>query len=58
MGTAELEVVQIGKPLDAAHTYNFQGVSILPHCGVFCRVLQGGRVARGDAIEVLAPQDR
>lgn len=53
VGTAELEVVQIGKPLDAAHTYSFQGVSILPHRGVFCRVLRGGRVARGDAIEVL-----
>ena len=54
VGPALLEVVQIGKPPEAAHTYSFQGVSILPRLGVFCRVLEGGRVARGDAI-VAAP---
>jgi MOSC domain-containing protein YiiM len=53
VGTALLEVVQIGKPLTAAHTYHYQGVSILPHAGLFCRVLVGGTVARGDAITVV-----
>ncbi len=53
IGPALLEVVQIGKPPEAAHTYSFEGVSILPREGVFCRVLEGGRVARGDPIEVI-----
>ncbi|MBN1262188.1 MAG: MOSC domain-containing protein [Anaerolineae bacterium] len=53
IGPALLEVIQIGKPRDAAHTYNFSGVSILPDAGIFCRVLEGGHVRRGDPIEVL-----
>ncbi len=58
VGPALLEVVQIGKPPDVAHTYNFQGVSILPREGVFCRVLEGGRVTRGDPIQVLPREER
>ncbi len=50
---ALLEVVQIGKPPSDSHTYNYQGVSILPREGVFCRVLRGGPVAAGDNIAVL-----
>lgn len=53
VGPALLEVVQLGKPRTAAHTYNYQGVSILPDVGVFCRVVEGGRVVPGDLIEVL-----
>jgi MOSC domain-containing protein YiiM len=53
VGPALLEVVQIGKPPQVSHTYNYQGVSILPQEGVFCRVLEGGRVAGGDVIEVI-----
>jgi len=49
-GEALLEVVQIGKPPDVAHTYNFHGVSLLPTEGVFCRVVAGGWVRRGDEI--------
>jgi MOSC domain-containing protein YiiM len=49
-GEAELVVVQLGKPPEAAHTYNHQGVSILPREGVFCRVVRSGRVRRGDEI--------
>ncbi|HOC22571.1 MAG: MOSC domain-containing protein [Chloroflexi bacterium] len=52
VGSALLEVVQIGKPPTAAHTYSFHGVSILPDVGIFCRVLEGGQVVPGDAIEV------
>ena len=52
-GEAVLEVVQIGKPLHVAHTYNFQGLSILPTEGIFCRVIEGGQVRRGDEIVVL-----
>ncbi|HOQ98643.1 MAG TPA: MOSC domain-containing protein [Anaerolineae bacterium] len=54
VGAALLQVVQLGKPPEAAHTYSFQGVSLLPRAGVFCRVLEGGRVARGDVVEVLS----
>lgn len=50
VGKALLEVVQIGKPPEVAHTYSFQGASILPREGVFCRVVEGGRVARGDLV--------
>lgn len=53
VGPVLLEVVQIGKPADVAHTYNFRGISILPRKGVFCRVLEGGIVSRGDEVQVL-----
>ncbi len=56
VGRALLEVVQVGKPPEKAHTYRFRGVSILPHEGVFCRVVEGGRVARADAVEMV-PRD-
>ena len=52
-GEAVLEVVQIGKPPHVAHTYSFQGLSLLPTEGIFCRVIKGGRVRRGDEIVVL-----
>lgn len=52
VGRALLEVIQIGKPADAAHTYSFRGVSVLPRKGVFCRVLEGAWVTRGDSVEV------
>ena len=52
-GEAVLEVVQIGKPPHMAHAYSFQGLSILPTGGIFCRVIEGGQVRRGDEIVVL-----
>jgi len=51
-GEAVLAVVQIGKPPHVTHTYNFQGLSLLPTEGIFCRVVKGGRVRRGDEIVV------
>ena len=51
--SAEIEVVQIGKPLDAAHTYNFKGFSLLPKHGIFCRVLEDGDVWRGAPIYLI-----
>jgi molybdopterin adenylyltransferase len=51
-GEATLEVVQIGKPPHVAHTYNFQGLSILPTEGIFCRVIESGWVRKGDEIIV------
>lgn len=50
VGPALLEVVQVGKPPDAPHTYDFQGVSLLRKEGVFCRVSRGGSVRRGDPV--------
>jgi MOSC domain-containing protein YiiM len=50
VGEALLEVMQIGKPPEVAHTYHFHGVSVLPSEGVFCRVVEGGWVRRGDEI--------
>jgi MOSC domain-containing protein YiiM len=47
-----LEVEQLGKPPDVAHTYSFGGHSLLPTVGVFCRVVVGGRVCRGDPIRL------
>lgn len=57
IGPTLLEVVQIGKPPSAAHTYNFQGYSVLPTEGVFCRVLEGGWVKRGDEIIVVSKEN-
>jgi len=57
-GPTQLEVVQIGRPPSAAHTYGFHGVSILPSEGVFCRVLEGGWVRRGDEITLVAEGGR
>lgn len=56
VGPAMLEVVQIGKPPEIAHTYNFHGVSVLPRQGVFCRVLREGRVSRGDLVEIVTAE--
>ncbi len=53
VGSALLEVVQLGKPPELVHTYNYKGVSILPKWGVFCQVLEGGRVRSGDPVDVL-----
>jgi MOSC domain-containing protein YiiM len=50
IGKAKLEVIQIGKDPSQAHTYNYQGYSILPKEGVFCKVIESGEVKIGDAI--------
>lgn len=47
-----LEVEQLGKPPEIAQPYSFRGHSLLPAVGVFCRVVQGGMVCRGDPIRV------
>jgi MOSC domain-containing protein YiiM len=56
-GEALLEISQIGK---TCHTkceiYHKTGDCIMPRKGLFCRVLEGGWVRRGDSIELL-PRD-
>jgi len=49
-GQVVLEVEQLGKPPAIAHTYSFQGHSLLPTAGVFCGVVAGGVVRAGDEI--------
>jgi MOSC domain-containing protein YiiM len=51
-GQVVLEVEQLGKPPAIAHTYSFQGHSLLPTAGVFCGVVTGGVVRTGDEIRV------
>ncbi len=53
VGDAILEVIQIGKDPSQPHTYNYQGYSILPKEGVFCRVIESGRVKIGDSIKMI-----
>jgi MOSC domain-containing protein YiiM len=50
VGKAKLMVIQIGKNPSQAHTYNYQGYSILPKEGVFCKVIESGEVKIGDPI--------
>jgi MOSC domain-containing protein YiiM len=50
IGEAKLMVIQIGKDPSQSHTYNYQGYSILPKEGVFCKVIESGEVKIGDPI--------
>lgn len=43
-----LEVAQVGKPDHPSVVTRTFGVSLLPHEGLFCRVIQGGEVRPGD----------
>jgi MOSC domain-containing protein YiiM len=53
IGKAKVEVIQIGKDPSQSHTYNYQGYSILPKEGVFCKVIESGEVKIGDPIEII-----
>jgi len=53
VGEAKLIIVQIGKDSSQSHTYSFQGYSLLPTEGVFCKVVDSGEVKNGDFIRVL-----
>jgi MOSC domain-containing protein YiiM len=51
IGKAKLIVIQIGKDPSQAHTYNYQGYSILPKEGMFCKVIESGEIKVGDIIK-------
>jgi MOSC domain-containing protein YiiM len=51
-----LEVEQLGKPPEIAHTYSFHGHSLLPTVGVFCGIVIGGIVSAGDEISVMSKE--
>ena len=53
IGEAKLAVIQMGKDPSQAHTYNYQGYSILPKEGVFCKVMESGEVRVGDPIRMI-----
>jgi MOSC domain-containing protein YiiM len=57
-GRAVLEVEQLGKPAEIAHTYSYRGHSLLPTVGIFCGVVDGGPVAAGDEIAVMRAKHR
>jgi MOSC domain-containing protein YiiM len=56
MGGVELEVTQIGKE---CHTkcaiYNAAGTCVMPTQGIFCRVIRGGTLLPGTAVDTIAP---
>ena len=53
VGEAKLMVIQIGKDPSQAHTYSYQGYSILPKEGIFCKVIESGEVKVGDSIRMI-----
>ena len=57
VGEAKLMVVQIGKDPSQSHTYRYQGYSLLPTEGVFCKVIESGKVKKGDFIRVLINEE-
>jgi MOSC domain-containing protein YiiM len=58
VGEAKLMVIQIGKDPSQAHTYNYQGYSILPREGVFCKVIESGEIKVGDIIRLIEDEGR
>ncbi len=53
IGEAKLIVIQVGKGPSQAHTYHYQGYSILPKEGVFCKVMKSGEIKVGDIIRLI-----
>jgi MOSC domain-containing protein YiiM len=53
IGKATLTVVQVGKDPLQTHTYDYQGYSILPKEGVFCKVIESGEVRNGDFVKLM-----
>ncbi len=49
---AVLEVTQIGKEDHPSVVTRTFGVSLLPYEGLFCRIIKGGSVKKGDAVEL------
>ncbi len=48
-----LEVSQIGKEDHPSVVTRTLGVTLLPYEGLFCRVITGGHIKKGDNVEVL-----
>lgn len=52
--TAVLQVSRIGKPDHPSVVTRTFGVSLLPSEGLFCKVVQGGSVQKGDSVVKLS----
>lgn len=48
-----LEVSQIGKEDHPSVVTRTLGVTLLPYEGLFCRVIEGGEIKKGDPVEVI-----
>ncbi|MDO8303799.1 MAG: molybdopterin-binding protein [Sedimentisphaerales bacterium] len=55
IGAVELQISQIGKKChgDGCAIYQQVGKCVMPQKGLFCRVISGGKVAAGDAVELV-----
>ena len=49
-----LEITQIGKEDHPSVVSRKFGVSLLPKEGLFCKVVQGGKIKKGDSAEILS----
>jgi len=47
-----LEVTQIGKEDHPSIVSRTFGVSLLPNEGLFCKVIKGGKIKKGDSVEI------
>jgi MOSC domain-containing protein YiiM len=48
-----LQVTQIGKEDHPSVVSRTFGVSLLPSEGLFCKVIEGGKIKKGDPVEIL-----
>jgi len=48
-----LQVTQIGKEDHPSVVTRTLGVSLLPYEGLFCKVIKGGKIKKGDPVEVI-----
>ncbi len=51
--SAVLEISQIGKEDHPSIVTRTLGVTLLPYEGLFCRVIQGGKIKKADIVEVI-----
>ncbi len=58
IGEAELEITQIGKEChNHCNIYKRMGKCIMPHVGVFAKVVNGGIIRPGDAVQAVMPEE-
>jgi MOSC domain-containing protein YiiM len=53
VGKVILQIQQVGKEAGTQHSYQYQGYSLLPHFGIFAKVIQSGMVKNGAEVELL-----